>query len=75
MVLAEVSKEAPLESHLNCSARHPIIFGGQANDFIENDLVTAGVVDDVLAVREFDCVGISEYLSDAHWRDMMKPCF
>ncbi len=58
IVFAEVSKEAPLEGHLNCSARYPTIFVGQANDFIESDLVAAGVVDVVLAVREIDCAGI-----------------
>ncbi len=53
-----MSKETPLEGHLNCSARHPTIFGGQANNFIKGDLVAAGVVNDILAIREFDCTGI-----------------
>ena len=58
VVFAEMSKEAPLESHLNCFPRYPTILCGQASDFVKGDLVAASIVDDVSAFWEFDGAGI-----------------
>lgn len=48
------------------------VLSDQAQDSVINNLVAAGIINDISAIRELYIAGIGEYTSDCHGKDVLE---